>query len=94
MEDTYARELIRRRLLSGVCNHCIPRNASVSGAWKGLLVVCRDRSSPFFSLNFWGLAILKKLNKETRVYRTFVYVYIKCHKTAIYSSANVNHFGG
>ena len=65
-----ARGLIRRRLLPDVCSCCVSRNASVSVAWRGLIVACRDlHINCFFSI-FWGLAILKKFKTETRVYRT------------------------
>ena len=36
------RGLIRRRLLPDVCICCVSRNASVSVAWRELIVACRD----------------------------------------------------
>ena len=62
----------RRFITSGpdVYSYCVSRNASVSVAWKGLLVACRDLSITLFLLNFSGLEIQKKFYTETRVYRT------------------------
>ena len=59
MGDACARQLIRKRLLFGVCSCFVSRNASVSVARRGLIVACRDLPVQLFS-NFWGLAILKK----------------------------------
>ena len=42
---------------------------SVSVAQRGLIDACRDLPITCF-FNFWGLAILKKLNTETFVFRT------------------------
>ena len=46
----------------------VSRDASVSVARRGLIFACRDLPSTSFLSNVWGLAILKKLNTETRVY--------------------------
>ena len=63
-----AREYIRRRLLPDVCSYSVFPNSSISVVRKGLPVTCRDLFNLFS--NFWGLAILKKLNTETSVFRT------------------------
>ena len=56
-----ARELIRRRLLPGVCS-----TASVRVARKGQLDICRDLLITLFLSYFWGLATMKKLNTEPK----------------------------
>ena len=62
-----ARGLRRRRLLPDVCSCCVSRNASVSMAYRGLIVASRELPITCFLSNFWALAILKKLITETRV---------------------------
>ena len=68
MGDASARELIRLGLLPDIYSNSVPRNASVSVARKGLLVVCHGLPIVFHSSNiFWGLndtEIVK--NTETR----------------------------
>ena len=39
-------------------------------ARRGLIVACQGLPITCFLSNFWGLAILKKLNTETSDYRT------------------------
>ena len=46
------------------------RNATVRVARIGLAVAYRDLPITCFLSTFWGLAKLKKLNTEKRVYRT------------------------
>ena len=70
MGDVCTRGLIRRRLLPDVCNYYVSRNALVSVAWRWLLVTCRGLCFTFFPSNVCGVAILRKLNTETRVFRT------------------------
>ena len=70
MGDACARGLIRRRLLSDVCSYPASRNASVSVARRWLLVACRGPRFTFFPSNVCGVAILRNLNTETRVFRT------------------------
>ena len=65
MDDAGACTLILRRLLPDVCSYCVSRSSPVSFDRKRSLVACRHLSIAFFLLNFWGLAILKKLNTET-----------------------------
>ena len=46
MGDACARELIRRRLLSGVCSYCISRNASVKYGSSERAARCLPRPGP------------------------------------------------
>ena len=59
--------LIGMRLLHDIYSCCVSRNAPVSR--RGLIVSCRDLPIICFLSNFWGSAILRKLNTETCVYR-------------------------
>ena len=54
----WAHELICRLLLPHVCSYCVSWKGSVSVAWKGLLVACRDLQISFFLSNFRGLVTL------------------------------------
>ena len=67
---TRAREIIRRRLILDVCSCCVSGNESVCEAQRVVIVPAETCQSPVFLSNFWGSAILKMLNAETRVYRT------------------------
>ena len=53
-----------------VCSCYVSPSASVSVAWRVLIVACQDLPITCFLSNFWGLAVLKKLNTETHIYRT------------------------
>ena len=57
---------------------------SVNVALRVLIVACRDLPITSFLSNFWGLAILKKLNKETRVYRAKISLVTSILKHAKY----------
>ena len=63
--DAYASGLICRRILPDICSCCVCRNASVT------VPRCLPRPAyHLFSFKLLGLAMLKKLNTEMRVYRT------------------------
>ena len=64
-----------RRLLPDICSCCVSRNATGSVARRGL------QRSPvdFFLLNFWCVAILKKLNTDRNAHLSHLiwyYIYI------------------
>ena len=64
---------VTTRLPPDFCSYFVSRNASVTVAWRELLVACRDLPISllfFFLSNFLDSVKLKKLNAETRVCRT------------------------
>ena len=60
----------------------VSRNAPVSVTRRGLIIAWRDLPVTSFLYNVWGLAILKKLNTQMRVYRSKIYIHMKFMKRA------------